>query len=114
MLVAQPLTIAESQVLRAYAMGAVPEPHSAAERVEWAATTRGLIAVELLARVGKRGILVTPEGLAAVLSTVPVEIMRTEAPLGASAPVSRDAPTRLSRAARTSAGSSSRRDRAAN
>lgn len=60
----------------------------------------------------KRGVAVTPDGLAAVLGEVPIEALKTATPVAEDAAVRRDVPTRPSRAPRTSAARSARRDRA--
>ena len=65
MLIASPLTIASATVLRAYAMGAAPDP---TRPQEWASTTDDLVDAGFLSR-SPRGILVTPEGLAAILGS---------------------------------------------
>ena len=69
---------------------------------EWASTTDDLVGAGFLSR-SPRGILVTPEGLAAVLDAVPVEVMRTASPTEALSAVRPDAPTSPSKARRTSA-----------
>ena len=79
MLIASPLTIASATVLRAYAMGAALTPRDPTRPQEWASTTDNLVGAGFLSR-SPRGILVTPEGLAAVLDAVPVEVMRTASP----------------------------------
>ena len=80
MLIASPLTIASATVLRAYAMGApLSTPRDPTRPQEWASTTDNLVGAGFLSR-SPRGILVTPEGLAAVLDAVPVEVMRTASP----------------------------------
>ena len=71
MLLVSSLTIADATVLRAYATSATPDltsPH------EWASTVEALVGRGFLSR-SPRGIIVTPEGLAAVLDAVPVEVM---------------------------------------
>ena len=113
MLLVATLSLIEITVLRAYATAALPIDTAPHERVEWATATQALIERGMLARV-QRGILVTPEGLAAVLDTVPVSLMQTPSPVGATSAVRQGAPTRPSRAKRTSAESSLPRSPAPN
>ena len=74
--IVEPLSIAETTVLRAYATQTVPEVTTPSARVEWATTTQTLVKRGLLART-KRGVFTSPEGLAAILDAVPIELMRT-------------------------------------
>lgn len=107
-----PLSIANATVLCAYATQALPDVSTPSARVEWTMTTQALIARGFLAKTD-RGIIVTPEGLAALLDTVDIDtIMRTAGRPAATADAATDAATRPSRASRTSAGLSSRRARA--
>ena len=107
MCIATPLTSHESAVLNAYTLGVVPEL-GPQDRAEWASTTQGLLGRGMLERAD-RGILVTPEGLAASLDTTPIEVMRTASQSEESAPVRPDAPKSPSRAPRKSAARSGRR-----
>lgn len=77
MSIIDPLSASQLRVLRAYVLDDVPSL-SPAERHDWAEATQALVDLELLQRAD-RGILVTPEGLAACLDIVPAELMRTEA-----------------------------------
>src|SRR5271154_1017273 len=98
-----PLSIAETTVLRAYATQALPDVSAPSLRVEWTMTTQALVARGFLAKT-ERGVIVTPEGLAALLDTVDIDtIMRTAAPPAASADAAAGAATRPSRARRRSA-----------
>jgi hypothetical protein len=108
-----PVSIAETTVLRAYATQALPDVSAPSLRVEWATTTQALVMRGFLAKTD-RGVLVTPEGLAALLDTVDIDtVMRTAARPAATEDAAAGAATRPSRARRTSAGSSSRSGRAA-
>jgi hypothetical protein len=107
-----PISIADTTVLSAYATQTLPDVGTPSARVEWATTTQSLVKRGFLAKTD-RGIVVTPEGLAALLDTVDIDtIMRTAAPPAAPADAAAGVPTRPSRATRTSAGRSSRRARA--
>ena len=107
-----PLSIADTTVLRGYATQALPDMSVPSLRAEWTMTTHALITRGFLAKTD-RGIIVTPEGLAALLDTVDIDtIMRTAGRPAATADAATDAATRPSRARRTSAGLSSRRARA--
>ena len=108
MLIVEPLSSSESAVLRAYTVGTIPELAGPQERVEWATATQALVGRGMLERAD-RGILVTPEGLAACLDTSPIELMRTASRSGESDPVHPDAPKRPSRGPRKSAARSGRR-----
>ena len=111
--ITQPLTIAEATVLGAYAMQSVPDVSTPSARVEWATTTQTLVKRGLLAKT-VRGIIVEPEGLAAILDTVPIDdLTRMGSRSAAGAAPAPDAATRPSRAPRRSAEPSSRRGRAA-
>lgn len=107
MCIATPLTSHEATVLNAYTLGAVPEL-GPQDRAAWAMATQDLVGRGMLERLD-RGILVTPEGLAACLDSTPIEVMRTASQSGESAPVRPDAPKRPSRAPRKSAARSARR-----
>lgn len=74
--IVEPLYIEEATVLRAHALGLPVDEGTPAARVAWATTTQRLTKRGLLAKTS-RGIVVTPEGLAALLDAVPVELMRT-------------------------------------
>lgn len=71
-----PLSLVETDTLRAFATGEVPEPKTPAERVKHATATQGLTKRGFLlkTKLWKRdALLVTPEGLAALLDTVPIQ-----------------------------------------
>jgi len=107
-----PISIADTTVLSAYATQTLPDVGTPSARVEWATTTQSLVKRGFLAKTD-RGIVVTPEGLAALLDTVDIDtIMRTAAPPAAPVDAAAGVPTRPSRGIRTSAGRSSRRARA--
>jgi hypothetical protein len=78
---AEPLSETESEVLRAYAqsdeklIGEVTAKQSA-RKYAWAKAIQSLTRRCFLQQVD-RGMLVTPEGLAALLDGVPIEVMRT-------------------------------------
>jgi hypothetical protein len=100
---AEPLTAPELRMLQAYAEG---DATTVASLDPWPLqplADRGYV------RRTKRGVLVTPEGLAALLDVVPAAIMRTASPVADLAAETPDAATRQSTAERTSVGSSSRR-----
>jgi hypothetical protein len=109
--IADPLSLAEATVLRAYAEQTPPAAVDPHERAEVALATQALIERGMLVRVD-RGILVTPEGLALALDAAGV--MRMASPPGGSSAGRPGAATRPSKAPRTSAGSSSRRAQAPN
>lgn len=72
---AEPLTAPELRMLTAYAEG---DAAAVAELDPWALgplTERGYV------QRTERGVLVTPEGLAALLDVVPVDVMRTASPV---------------------------------
>lgn len=106
--VAEPLTAPELRMLQAYAEG---DAATVATLDPWA--------LEPLAERGyvqrtDRGVLVTPEGLAALLDVVPADIMRTASPPEDPPAASPDDATGPSRGRRTSGRSSSRRSPARN
>lgn len=106
--ISAPLTFIETAVLRAATTPTTitaGKAVTAPERLALAKATQALVARGFLAKT-KAGLLATPEGLAALLDTVPIDqLMRhLPLPLGAS--------TTPSTARRTSAASSSRRARA--
>jgi hypothetical protein len=107
-----PFSALEARALATYAAQRAPDvaPH---ERAAWAEATGALVERGMLERVD-RGILVTPEGLAAALEMVPIDVMRTASQSEASEAGLQGAATRPSRAKRTSVGSSSRRGQAPN
>jgi hypothetical protein len=70
----EPISTVKLAVLQAYAEGRAPAPEPSAGAV--IAATRELVGEGRLQRT-ERGVLVTPEGLAALLDDVPVEFMRT-------------------------------------
>jgi len=96
------LTIPELRMLQAYAEG---DAGTVASLDPW---PLGPLAERGYLHRTKRGVLVTPEGLAALLDVVPADVMRTAAPSEGSAAASQGAPKRRSRVPRRSAGSSSR------
>lgn len=67
-----PLSPAEIDVLRVFATGEVHDPKTPAERVKHATVTQGLTRRGFLLKT-KKSLLVTPEGLAALLDTVPIQ-----------------------------------------
>lgn len=100
--IATPITPPELRTLRAYV-----------ERDTDTLTTCDPATLDSLVGRGfaqrtKRGVLVTPEGLAAVLDVVPARIMRTASQSADHEPVSPDAATRRSKARRKSAAPSAR------
>ena len=67
-----PIPESEVQALEAYVHSAVPDTFSTPEeRVRWATTTQALLRRGLLLKA-KDGLVVTPEGLALLLDTVPL------------------------------------------
>jgi hypothetical protein len=70
----EPISPTKLAVLQAYAEGRAPAPEPSAGAV--IAATHELVGEGRLQRT-ERGVLVTPEGLAALLDDVPVEVMRT-------------------------------------
>lgn len=105
--VATPLTPPELRTLRAY----VERDTDTLVTCD-PATLDGLVERGFAQRT-KRGVLVTPDGLAAVLDVVPASVMRTASQSADHEPVTPDAPKPRSKARRTSAVPSSRRSRAA-
>src|SRR5271154_2250009 len=102
-----PLSFADTTVLGAYATHALPDVSAPSARIEWTMTTQALVARGFLAKT-ERGVIVTPEGLAALLDTVDIDtIRRTATPPAAPADAAAGVPTRPSRGTRTSAGRSS-------
>jgi len=78
---AEPLTDSEAEVLRAYAQGdsTLIESVNAkctAQKASWGKAIASLKHRGFLQEVD-RGMLMTPEGLAALLDSVPIEVMRT-------------------------------------
>jgi hypothetical protein len=71
---AAPISPVKLAVLQAYAEGRAPAPEPNAGAV--IAATHELVGEGRLQRT-ERGVLVTPEGLAALLDVVPAEVMRT-------------------------------------
>lgn len=104
-----PLSTLESTVLRAYVEQAIPSLPPG-DLGPWAMATQRLAERGMVVRT-KRGIVTSPEGLAAVLDSVPVEVMKRAAP-PEEEQASPDAATRPSKARRTSAAPSARRGRA--
>jgi hypothetical protein len=101
--VAEPLTAPELRMLHAYAEG---DAAAIAALDPWAIgplTERGYV------QRTERGVLVTPEGLAALLDVVPADVMRTASPPEDPPAASPGGAMRPSRGPRTSGGSSSRR-----
>lgn len=78
---AEPLSETEAEVLRAYAqsdeklIGEVTAKQSA-RKYAWAKAIQSLTRRGFIQQVD-RGMLVTPEGLAALLDSVPIEVMQT-------------------------------------
>ena len=101
--VAEPLTAPELRMLTAYAEG---DAATITALDPWAF---GSLAERGYVQRTDRGVLVTPEGLAALLDVVPADVMRTASPTEDHAAASPDAPSGPSRGRRRSAGSSSRR-----
>lgn len=99
--VVTPLTMAEAAVLQAYATRAVPAELEPAARLEWAKTTQALTARGALQKTPE-GIVVTPEGLAALLDEVGVEVTGTGSRSGEPSAGHPGAARRRSTAARTS------------
>jgi hypothetical protein len=97
------LTAPELRMLQAYAEG---DAASVAALDPWAL---GPLADRGYVQRTDRGVLVTPEGLAALLDVVPAEIMRTASPPEGLEVASPGAASGPSTGRRTSVGSSSRR-----
>ena len=115
MLIVEPLSRAELVVLRAYVeadetMIQRVNEQGGQTKLKWHATTDALVERGALLR-SKRGILVTPEGAAALLDVVPIDVMRTASPTEETGP--EDAPSVPSTGPHTSAARSSRRSRGA-
>jgi len=108
----------EIRVLRAYVeqdtavVRAVSDVGGAA-KLAWHEATEALIARGALLRTD-RGVLVTPEGAAALLDVVPIEVIGTASLTAETAAAPPGDASRRSTAPRRSAGSSSRRARATN
>jgi hypothetical protein len=66
-----PFSLAETMVLKAYSTQTVPADMPQERRLEWAKATQALVRRGALLKTA-RGIVVTPEGLAALLDTVPI------------------------------------------
>jgi hypothetical protein len=78
---AEPLTEPEAEVLRAYAQGdseliGTVNAKLSARKAAW---SKGIVSLKHrgFLQETERGMLVTPEGLAALLDGVPIEVMRT-------------------------------------
>ena len=99
----EPLTAPELRMLQAYAEG---DAETIASLDPWAL---GPLAERGYVQQTDRGVLVTPEGLAALLDVVPADLTRTAAPSEELVVEIPDAATPRSTGRRTSAGSSSRR-----
>lgn len=112
MSIVDPMSAIQARVLCTYVRQLPPEVPEH-ERAEWAAATDALVERGMLARAS-RGILATPEGLAAALDMVPADVMRTASRSEGSAAGLPDAPTRRSTGSRTSGARSARRARAPN
>ena len=118
MLIVAPFSVVEVRVLKAYVeadadvVRAVADEGGAA-KLAWHEATESLVARGALQH-SDRGVFVTPEGAAALLDVMPIEVMRTASPTAETPAPTRGASTRPSKARRTSAGSSSRRSREAN
>ena len=97
----EPLTAPELRMLQAYAEG---DAAAVAALDPWAI---GPLGERGYVQRTDRGVLVTPEGLAALLDLVPADIMRTASPSEDLEAANPDAASGPSRARRTSAGSSS-------
>jgi ribosomal protein S19E (S16A) len=79
--IVEPLTETETAVLKAYAERdseklSEVDASEGEPRVAWAIASQALVRKGFLVK-HERGMLVSPEGLAALLDTVPVEVMRT-------------------------------------
>ncbi len=107
------LSMAEAAVLQAYATRAVPAELPPDRRLEWAKTTQALTARGALQKTPE-GIVVTPEGLAALLDEVGIEITGTGSQSGAPSVGSPGAARRRSTGARTSGAQSALPARAPN
>jgi hypothetical protein len=92
--VSAPLSTDELNVLAKFATNAIVEPTTPIERVNTARTAQALVRRGLLQKPKTGAMLVTPEGLAALLDTVPVQRITPPSPQS-------DASTRLSKALRT-------------
>jgi ribosomal protein S19E (S16A) len=78
---AEPLSEIEAEVLRAYAQSddkliAEVTAKQSARKYAWAKAIQSLTRRGFIQQVD-RGMLVTPEGLASLLDSVPIEVMRT-------------------------------------
>ena len=72
--VTAPLSSDDLGTLRAFATNAVAEPATPVERVKHARTTQSLVRRGLLQKSDDKSvILVTPEGLAALMDTIPIQ-----------------------------------------
>lgn len=92
---AEPLTAPELRTLQAYAEG---DAAAIAGLDPWAL---GALADRGYVQRTDRGVLVTPEGLAALLDVVPADVMRTASPVEDLAAESPDAATPPSTGRRT-------------
>jgi len=99
--VVTPLPMAEATVLQAYATRTVPAELPPAGRLEWAKATQALVARGALQKTPD-GIVVTPEGLAALLDEVGVEVTGTGSQSGGPLAALPGAAKRPSRAGRRS------------
>jgi hypothetical protein len=99
----EPLTAPELHALQAYTEGDVA---AVAALDPWAL---GALAERGYVQRTDRGVLVTPEGLAALLDVVSTDVMRMASPVEGLAAESPDAASGPSTGRRRSAGSSSRR-----
>jgi hypothetical protein len=115
--IAEPLSAMETNMLVAYATH--PYPVGDKPSPAWALAAQQLLSKGMLQKT-KEGIILTPEGLAAVLDPMPselfetisAELIRTAAPPATKGHAKSDAPKRPSKARRMLAARSSRPARA--
>jgi hypothetical protein len=79
-----PLPPAELGMLGKFATGTVTEPASPADRVNDARATQALLRRGFLQKPKDGAMVVTPEGLAALLDTVPIQRLTSSLRSGAS------------------------------
>lgn len=109
--IATPLSDIDVRLLKAYAEHDVDALRSFDGQLAF--VRLGVLTERGFVKRTKRGVLVTPEGLAALTDAVPAQFMRTASQSAVPSPATQDAPTHRSAARRTSAAPSSRRRRAA-
>lgn len=108
--IATPLSDIDLRLLKAYAEHDVDALRAFDGQLAF--TRLGVLTERGFTKRTKRGVLVTPEGLAVLLGSVPAQLMRMASPPAETSAATPDAATRRSKARRTSAARSSRRSRA--